>query len=52
MRKTQRKSYIAVTVVYITDKTHVDFHKPFTSIFSAYTTSILKILLYTNRQDK
>ena len=30
--------------VFICDKTHVDFHKTFASIFSAYTTSILKIL--------
>ena len=28
----------------ICDKTYVDFHKTFASIFSAYTTSILKIL--------
>ena len=41
------KEIIAVTRVYIWDKTHVDFHKPFTSIFSAYTTSISKILLET-----
>ena len=31
--------------VFICDKTHVDFHKTFASIFSAYTTSILNILL-------
>ena len=30
--------------VFMCDKTHVDFHKTFVSIFSAYTTSILKIL--------
>ena len=30
--------------VFICDKTHVDFHKTFAAIFSAYTTSILKIL--------
>ena len=30
----------------------MDFHKPFTSIFSAYTTSILKKLLQKNRQDE
>ena len=30
--------------VFICDKTHVDFHKTFASIFSAYTTSIFKIL--------
>ena len=29
---------------FIGDKTHVDFHKTFATIFSAYTTSILKIL--------
>ena len=50
MRK-KRKEIIAVTRVYIRDKTHVDFHKAFTSTFSAYKTSILKILLYTNTQD-
>ena len=27
----------------ISDKTHVDYHKTFASIFSAYTTSMLKI---------
>ena len=37
--------------VYIGDKTQVDFHKSFTSIFPAYTISIVKILLKTNRQD-
>ena len=28
------------------DKTHVDFHKTFASIFSAYSPSILRILSY------
>ena len=41
-----------ITVLYssgfISDKTHKDYHKTFTSIFSAYTTSTLKILLQTN----
>ena len=37
--------------VFICDKTHVDFHKTFASNFSAYTTSILKILSQTNWQD-
>ena len=30
--------------VFICDKTHVDFHKTFALIFSAYTTSIFKII--------
>ena len=30
--------------VFIRDKTHVDFHKIFASIFSAYTTLLMKIL--------
>ena len=30
--------------VSVCDKTHVGFHKTLASIFSAYTTSILKIL--------
>ena len=33
--------------VFICDKTHVDFHKTFASILSAYTTSMLKILSET-----
>ena len=33
--------------VFICDKMHVDFRKTFASIFSAYTTSILKILSLT-----
>ena len=36
--------------VFIGDETHADFHKTFASIFSAYTTSILKIL--RNQSDK
>ena len=35
---------IEVFAVFICDKTHVDFHQTFASIFSAFTTSILKIL--------
>ena len=31
---------------------HVDFHKTFASIFSAYTTSILKIHSYTKYKKK
>ena len=39
------KEIIAVKEsLYVIIKTHVDFHKTFASIFSAYTTSILKIL--------
>ena len=37
--------------VFICDKTHVDFHKTFASILSAYTTSMLKILSETKWQD-
>ena len=45
------KEIIAVKEsLYICDKTHVDFHKTFASIFSAYTTSALKIL--SQRNDK
>ena len=36
---------------FISDKTHVDYHETFASIFSAYTTSTLKILSQTNWQD-
>lgn len=34
------------------EKTHVYFHKPFASNFSAWTTSILKILTQTNWQNR
>ena len=33
---------------FISDKTHVDYHKTFASIFSAYITSTLKILSPTH----
>ena len=36
---------------FISDKTHGNFDKIFASVFSAYTTSILKIILQTNSQD-
>ena len=39
------KEIIAVTRVFMCDKTHVDFHQTFASIFSASTKSILKINL-------
>ena len=35
-----RKGIIAVTRVYICEKTHVDFLKTFASTFSAYATCI------------
>ena len=35
---------IMAVKVFICDKTQIDFDKTFASIFSAYTTSILKIL--------
>ena len=36
---------------FISDKTHVGYHKTFDSIFSAYTTSILKFFL-ANKQTR
>ena len=47
MSKTQRKSQ-PLAVVFVSDKTHVDFYKTFASIFSTYTTSTLKIRSQTN----
>ena len=34
--------------LFICDKIHVDFHKTFASIFTAFTISILEILLQTS----
>ena len=48
MSKTQSKGNHNPSSGFISDKTHVDYHKTFASIFSAYTTSMLQILSQTN----
>ena len=47
MSKTQTRNH-SREGLFICDKAHVHFYQIFVSIFSAYTTSILKVFSQTN----